>query len=123
MARRSATECAAILDVSQRLRLVTDSAFTAARELLIRIVSMLVRTVRSLDGQAQAVTAIPEPTKAGTGTLTGPRVAPRDLSRAGWPKRAGPSRRAVRNGLWLAGPREFNACAGINWPAAPARTS
>lgn len=68
MARRSATECAAILDVCQRLRLVTQRAFTAARELPIRIVSTLVRLVRSLDGQAHAVTAVPEPTKPGTAT-------------------------------------------------------
>jgi len=51
MARRSATECAAILDVCQKLRLVADSGFRAARELLVRIVSMLVRMVRGLDGQ------------------------------------------------------------------------
>ena len=68
MGRRSATECAAILDVCRRLRLVPDGTFTAARELLIRTVSMLVRIVRNLDGQAQAVTADPEP---GTGTGTG----------------------------------------------------
>ena len=68
MGRRSATECAAILDVCRRLRLIPDGTFTAARELLIRTVSMLVRIVRSLDGQAQAVSAVPE---SGTGTGTG----------------------------------------------------
>ena len=71
MGRRSATECAAILDVCQRLRLVPEDAYTTARELLIRIVSMLVRMVRGLDGQTQSVPPIVEPTKPGTGTLTG----------------------------------------------------
>jgi four helix bundle protein len=65
MGRRSATECAAILDVCQRLKLVTDDTFRSARELLVRIVSMLVRMVRSLESPAHAVT--PEPTLPGTG--------------------------------------------------------
>lgn len=70
--RRSATECAAILDVALKLRLVADSTFNTARELLIRIISMFVRMVRSLKAQAQG--ANPEPTRAGTGTgTTGPR--------------------------------------------------
>jgi four helix bundle protein len=67
MGRRSATECAAILDVCQQLRLVTDGTFRAARELLIRIVSMLVRMVRSLEAPAQGANS--EPTRPGT--LTG----------------------------------------------------
>lgn len=72
MGRRSATECAAILDVCQQLRLVTDNTFGAARELLIRIVSMLVRMVRGLEPEAQG--ANPRPIRPGTGTgTTGPR--------------------------------------------------
>ena len=43
MAKRSATECAGILDVCQRLRLVEEKRYIMGRELLIRIVSMLVR--------------------------------------------------------------------------------
>ena len=43
MAKRSATECAGILDVCQRLQLVEEKRYTKGRELLIRIVSMLVR--------------------------------------------------------------------------------
>ncbi len=42
MAKRSATECAGVLDVCQRLRLVEEGRYTKGRELLIRIVSMLV---------------------------------------------------------------------------------
>ena len=46
MAKRSATECAAILDVAKRLGLVDTALYCNARELLIRIVSMLVRMAR-----------------------------------------------------------------------------
>ena len=43
MAKRSATECAGILDVSQRLQLVNEERYTKGRELPISIVSMLVK--------------------------------------------------------------------------------
>ena len=43
MAKQSATECAGILDVCQRLQLVEEERHTKGRELLIRIVSMLVK--------------------------------------------------------------------------------
>ena len=43
MAKRSATECAGILDVCQRLQLVEEERHTKGLELLIRIVSMLVK--------------------------------------------------------------------------------
>ena len=43
MAKRSATECAGILDVCQHLQLVEEKRHTKGCELLIRIVSMLVR--------------------------------------------------------------------------------
>jgi hypothetical protein len=47
MARRSATECAAILDVCQTLRLLAnEEALVRGRNLLIRIVSMLVPLAR-----------------------------------------------------------------------------
>ena len=46
IARRSATECAAILDVAQRLRLVEDERYEAGRGLLLRVVSMLVKIAR-----------------------------------------------------------------------------
>jgi len=43
MARRSATECAGILDVCQRTQLVDETLYLKGRELLIRIVSMLTK--------------------------------------------------------------------------------
>jgi len=43
MAKRSATECAAILDICNRLDLVESSCFQAGRDLLLRIVSMLTK--------------------------------------------------------------------------------
>lgn len=46
MARRSATECAGILDICQRLKLATTNRHERGRELLWRIVSMLTRMVR-----------------------------------------------------------------------------
>ena len=55
MAKRSATECAGILDVCQRLRLVDESNYMKGRELLIGIVSMLIKMARetALIGQGQ----------------------------------------------------------------------
>jgi four helix bundle protein len=43
MAKRSATECSSILDVSQRLQLIEEKRYMKGRELLIRIVSMLIK--------------------------------------------------------------------------------
>jgi len=50
MAKRSATECAAILDVCNRLELVDPQHFDSGRELLLRIVSMLISLARRLSG-------------------------------------------------------------------------
>jgi len=44
--RRFATECAAILHVLQRLVLVDEPRYNSGRELLLRIVAMLVHMVR-----------------------------------------------------------------------------
>src|SRR5215203_1245165 len=57
IARRSATECAAVLDVCAQLGLVTPERFGTGRELLLRIVSMLTKLGRSV--------------VSGTGTGTG----------------------------------------------------
>lgn len=46
IARRSATECAAVLDVAHRLRLVQDERYEAGRVLLLLVVSMLVKMAR-----------------------------------------------------------------------------
>src|SRR3990170_5950733 len=43
MAKRSATECAGILDVCQRLQLLEEKRYVLGRELFIRIVSMLIK--------------------------------------------------------------------------------
>ena len=48
IAKRSATECAAILDVCQRLRLVDQELYSKGRELLLRLVSMLVRLAKNV---------------------------------------------------------------------------
>ena len=62
MALRSATECAAILDVCRRLKLADESLLSSGRESLLRIVSMLTRLVKREK----------EPgTGTGTGTSTG----------------------------------------------------
>jgi four helix bundle protein len=46
MAKRSATECAGVLDVCQRLRLIDENRYIRGRELLIGIVSMLIKMVQ-----------------------------------------------------------------------------
>jgi four helix bundle protein len=43
MAKRSATECSGILDVCQRLHLLDEKCYAIGREMLIRIVSMLIK--------------------------------------------------------------------------------
>jgi four helix bundle protein len=43
MAKRSATECAGVLDVCQRLRLIEENRYLKGRELLVGIVSMLIK--------------------------------------------------------------------------------
>lgn len=48
MALRSATECAAVLDVSKRLRFGQERQVLAGREMLLRIVAMLVPLVRKM---------------------------------------------------------------------------
>src|SRR3990167_4826729 len=46
MARRSATECAAIIDICIRLNLIKQNDQTKARELLIHIVRMLTKMIK-----------------------------------------------------------------------------
>ncbi len=47
MAKRSATECASILDVCKQLRLLPDSQYRQGRELLLRIAAMLTKMARA----------------------------------------------------------------------------
>lgn len=49
IAKRSATECAAILDVARRLEIISRERFDSGRGVLFRIVSMLVKMVQGLD--------------------------------------------------------------------------
>jgi len=51
IARRSATECAAILDVCRKLELVCEERYCVGRELLVRVVSMLVGCSPETDGR------------------------------------------------------------------------
>ena len=46
IAKRSATECAGILDVCYQLQLLEEPLFQEGRKLLLRIVSMLIKLVR-----------------------------------------------------------------------------
>ena len=47
IAKRSATECAAILDVAQRRSCIGHEQFNQARSLLLRIVGMLVKLAQA----------------------------------------------------------------------------
>ena len=51
MARRSATESAATLDACFRLGLLTEERFSAGRDVLLQVVSMLVRMIRNLGAE------------------------------------------------------------------------
>lgn len=46
IAKRSATECAGVLDVCQRLRLIEENRYLKGRALLLGIVSMLIKMVQ-----------------------------------------------------------------------------
>ena len=62
MARRSATESAAVLDVCRRLGLTEQERYAAGRELLLRLVAMLTQMARRMG-------------ESGTGTGTGSGTA------------------------------------------------
>lgn len=49
MAKRSATECAAILDVARKLEIISHEHFDTGRGVLFRIVSMLIKMVQGLE--------------------------------------------------------------------------
>ena len=59
IAKRSATESAAVLDVCRKLPLVADETYQSGRDLLLRIVSMLIPLIR-------------RESKSGTGTSPDP---------------------------------------------------
>ena len=49
MARRSATECAGILDICWRLQIIEELNHSKGRELLIRIVAMLTKMAKVMN--------------------------------------------------------------------------
>jgi len=49
MAKRSATECAAILDICLRLKLTREERYAEVRHLLLRIVSMLIKMAQAMN--------------------------------------------------------------------------
>jgi four helix bundle protein len=49
MAKRSATECAAVLDICRELQIATALPLIQGREILITIVSMLIKLIRSFE--------------------------------------------------------------------------
>lgn len=58
-ARGSATEAAALLDALSRIGLLDDPKRTEGKDMLLRIVSMLVKLARSLETSATAVSKQP----------------------------------------------------------------
>jgi four helix bundle protein len=52
MARRSATECASIFDICRRIRIVEETRYLKARELLMRIVAMLTKMSQIASGMS-----------------------------------------------------------------------
>jgi four helix bundle protein len=71
MAKRSATECAAALDVLRVLNLADGARLDAGRQMLLRVVSMLVKLVRSVAGED--VKAVEPGTGRGTARCPVPR--------------------------------------------------
>jgi four helix bundle protein len=49
MSKRSATECAAVLDIWLSLELIDNHQFSTGRSILLRIVSMLIALAKSMD--------------------------------------------------------------------------
>jgi len=66
MAQRSATECAALLDICRTLKLVDEQRTVPARGMLLRIVSMLIGLGRSITSATQRESG----TGRGKGTST-----------------------------------------------------
>jgi four helix bundle protein len=49
MAKRSATECAGILDICRRLKIIDEKNYSKSRELLMRVVAMLIKMAKAFD--------------------------------------------------------------------------
>jgi four helix bundle protein len=61
IARRSATECAALLDVCRKLELLPDAKLATGRDLLLRLVAMLIKLAKKCE----------QSSGTGSGTHTG----------------------------------------------------
>jgi len=61
-ARGSATEAAALLDALSRVRLLDEPKCAEGKEMLLRVVSMLVKLARSLETSVNAVSKQPNDT-------------------------------------------------------------
>jgi four helix bundle protein len=73
MAKRSATECAAALDVCRVRRFTPDKFLEAGREMLLRVVAMLIRMVHGLEADRTSPTNAARPKlKDATETTTPP---------------------------------------------------
>ncbi len=48
-AKRSATECSAVLDICRELKIVEGGCLIDGREMLIKIISMLIKLIRSCE--------------------------------------------------------------------------
>ena len=70
MAKRSATESAAVLDVCRRLKLIENSQFVTGRALLLRLVAMLTQMARRAGESG---------TGSGTGSGTTRPVVPKTV--------------------------------------------
>jgi four helix bundle protein len=70
IALRSATECAALLDVCRRLKLADNTVIGPGRDLLVRIVSMLTKMAVKVEPNARAKPRSGSGTGTGTGTGT-----------------------------------------------------
>jgi len=68
IAKRSATECAAIFDICRHLRLIEETRYVRSRELLMRIVAMLTKMAQSTSFVPASVPAcVPDPSFKGRG--------------------------------------------------------
>lgn len=54
MAKRSATECAAALDVCRVWKVVESKSLDVGREMLLRVVAMLIRMIHSVESDARS---------------------------------------------------------------------
>ncbi|MCE9568321.1 MAG: four helix bundle protein [Planctomycetes bacterium] len=62
MAKRSATECAAALDVARVRKLTDEKLLEIGREMLLRVVAMLIRMIHGLESGAPRNTKADSPT-------------------------------------------------------------